>query len=139
MPPRWSWTAFEWKAILTLVSLHNAQVFRLLLKTSVERSAKELKLFLTGSAVWLSLVHLLEEKICPLLVSSSSPRSMRVGGSSHCYAQFEMLCRVFQVRTVTGGRGGQQPVGSGFVTSRENIVLFLVQNISTCGSGQSLP
>ena len=45
-------------AVCTLVSLHNAQAFRLLLKTSVERDTNELNLFLAGIAVWLSLVHL---------------------------------------------------------------------------------
>lgn len=45
-------------AVLTRVSLHSAQVFRLLLKTSVERSTNELKLFLAGFVVWPSLVHL---------------------------------------------------------------------------------
>lgn len=45
-------------AVLTRVSLHNAQVFRLLLKTSVERNTNELNLFLAGFAVWLSLLHL---------------------------------------------------------------------------------
>ncbi len=44
--------------LLTRVSLHNVQVFRLLLKTSVERNANELTLFLAGSAVWPSLVRL---------------------------------------------------------------------------------
>ena len=39
--------------MLTLVFLQNAQVFRLLLKTSVERNVQEFKLFLVGFAVWL--------------------------------------------------------------------------------------
>ena len=43
---------------VTLVSLHNAQVFRLLLKTSVERNKHELNIFLAGFAVWLSLMKL---------------------------------------------------------------------------------
>lgn len=34
--------------LLTRVSLHNVQVFRLLLKTSVERNANELKLLFGG-------------------------------------------------------------------------------------------
>jgi len=46
------------RAVLTLVSLQNAQVFRLLLKTSVERNTNELNLFLSGSSVRPSLVHL---------------------------------------------------------------------------------
>jgi len=44
--------------VLALVSLHYVQVFRLLLKTSVERNIHELNLFLSGSAIWQSLVHL---------------------------------------------------------------------------------
>ena len=43
------------KEVLTHVSFHSAQVFRLLLKTSVERNNNELKLFLVGFAIWLSL------------------------------------------------------------------------------------
>ena len=50
--------AVEERAVLTLVSLHNVQVFRLLLKTSVERNTHELNLFLAGFAVWQSLVCL---------------------------------------------------------------------------------
>ena len=50
--------AVEERAVLTLVSLHNVQVFRLLLKTSVERSTHELNLFLAGFALWQSLVCL---------------------------------------------------------------------------------
>ena len=50
--------AVQGRAVLTQVSLHIAQVFRLLLKTSVERNTNELHLFLDGSAAWLSLVHL---------------------------------------------------------------------------------
>ena len=50
--------ALDKRAVLTLVSLHNAQVFRLLLKTSVERNTNEFNLFLAGFAIWLSLVHL---------------------------------------------------------------------------------
>ena len=52
------WAAVEERAVLTLVSLHNVQVFRLLLKTSVERNTHELNLFLAGFAVWQSLVCL---------------------------------------------------------------------------------
>lgn len=48
----------EERAVLTLVSLHNVQVFRLLLKTSVERSTHELNLFLAGFALLQSLVCL---------------------------------------------------------------------------------
>ena len=44
--------------VCTLLSLHNEQAVRLLLKTSVERDTNELNLFLAGIAVWLSLVHL---------------------------------------------------------------------------------
>ena len=44
--------ALENRALLTRVSLHNVQVFRLLLKTSVERSTNELNLFLVGFAIW---------------------------------------------------------------------------------------
>ena len=50
--------AVEERAVITLVSPHNVQVFRLLLKTSVERNTHELNLFLAGSAVWQSLVRL---------------------------------------------------------------------------------
>ena len=50
------------RAVLTLVSLHNAKVFRLLLKTSVERNTNELNLFLSGSAVRPSLVLLWKEQ-----------------------------------------------------------------------------
>lgn len=35
---------------------HNKQVFRLFLKTSVEKNAKELNPFLAGFAFWQSLV-----------------------------------------------------------------------------------
>ena len=49
------------KVVFTLVSLHNVQVFRLLLKTSVESNTKELDLFLAGLAVWLSPVQLCKE------------------------------------------------------------------------------
>ena len=52
------WAALDQRTLLTLVSFHNAQVFRLLLKTSVERNTNELNLFLVGSAIWLSLVYL---------------------------------------------------------------------------------
>lgn len=44
--------ALEHMAVLSRVSLHHAQVFRLLLKTSVERNTNELKLFLAGFAVF---------------------------------------------------------------------------------------
>ena len=42
--------ALEERAVLARVSLHDVQVFRLLLKTSVERTVYELKQFLAGSA-----------------------------------------------------------------------------------------
>lgn len=51
------------KGTLTLVSLHNAQVFRLLLKTSVERDSNEFSLFLAGFAVWRSRMCLLKAKV----------------------------------------------------------------------------
>lgn len=60
--PRGSSAALEQRAMLTLVSLHNAQVFRLLLKTSVERNKHELNLFLAGFALWLSLMKLWKVK-----------------------------------------------------------------------------
>ena len=50
--------ALEDRALLTRVSLHYVQVFRLLLKTSVERNTNELNLFLVGFAVWRSLMRL---------------------------------------------------------------------------------
>ena len=50
--------ALEDRALLTRVSLHNVQVFRLLLKTSVERNTNEFKLFLVGFAVRPSPVSL---------------------------------------------------------------------------------
>ena len=46
------------RPVVTRVSLHNVQVFRLLLKTSVERKANELNLFLAGFALWQSRVRL---------------------------------------------------------------------------------
>ncbi len=50
--------ALEKSTAPTRVSLHSAQVFRLLLKTSVGRNAHELSLFLPGFALGLSLVSL---------------------------------------------------------------------------------
>ena len=43
-----SWATVEERVVLTLISLHHVQVFRLLLKTSVERNTHELNVFFDG-------------------------------------------------------------------------------------------